>query len=112
MKVTIYFSGGGPLDGSASLERDIKAGGNPWYSFEEMVIYWAGMDSDFRYNIGDRIRVPSPGQLERRVVREKTVPFSVWFEYEITERVEENEELLLETKFIGQKTDISGSPPC
>jgi hypothetical protein len=66
MRIMIDFKGG-PLDGSASLEREITAG--EAYSFLEMVVMMVGVTSSFRYNIGHRFHVPSPGWLARTVVR-------------------------------------------
>jgi hypothetical protein len=95
---------GGPLDGSASLEREIKAGES--YSFLEMVIMVVGATSGYRYNIGHHFHVPSLGLLTRTVVRRaKDARVFDSFEYEIIDRLESEDELLLVAKFICQRPD-------
>src|SRR4051794_2194193 len=104
MKITMDFRGGGPLDGSVSLDREIKAGET--YSHLEMVVIIAGATSGYRYNVGHHFFVPSPGWLGRTAVRrpqESGLPPS--FEYEITGRLEGDQELLVEATFAGQRPD-------
>ena len=101
MRITIDYLGG-PLDGSASLEREIRAGES--CSYLEWVVMMVGATSGYRYNIGHHFHVPSPGWLARTIVRqEKESGVIDSFEYEITERLESDNELLLVAKFIGQR---------
>jgi hypothetical protein len=108
MRIMIEFKGG-PLDGSAALEREITAGDTS--SFLEMVVMIVGATSGYRYNIGHHFHVPSPGWLARTVVR-RAPESGVFdsFEYEITGRLEADNELLVEATFVGQRPDKAGPP--
>jgi hypothetical protein len=95
---------GGPMDGSASVDREINAGDS--LSFREFVVMIVGVTSNYRYNKGHHFHIPSPGWLARTVVREAS-GFGVQhtFEYEIVDRLEGNDELLVVAQFVRQWPD-------
>jgi hypothetical protein len=103
MRIMIDFKGG-PLDGSASLEREIKAGDS--LNYLEMVIMTMGATSGYKFNIGHHFHVPSPGWLAHTVVHRPTPPgVFPCFEYVIVDRVEAPDELLVVAKFVGPRPD-------
>ncbi len=104
MRIMIDFKGGGIMDGSVCLDREIKLG--EMYSFTEMVVVIAGVSTGYTYNVGHHFHVPSPGRLARTVVRQAhETGLSDSYEYEITDRVEGDNELLLVAEFVGQRPD-------
>lgn len=98
MRIMVDFKGG-PLDGPALLEREIKAGDS--ITFLEMVIMTMGTTSGFQYNKGHHFTIPSPGWLTRTVVhRSRTEGKIQGFKYVIVEREEAPDELLLVAHFV------------
>jgi hypothetical protein len=84
MKIMVDLHGG-PLDGSVSLEWEIKVGES--YDYLEMAVWLLGVTSGFKYNVGHRFSYPSLGWLNRSVVRKKADPrIQESFDYEITQR--------------------------
>jgi hypothetical protein len=106
MRIMVDFKGGGPLDGPASLEREIKAGDS--LSYLEWVIMAIGATSGYKFNIGHHFHVPSPGWLARTVVHRPPPP-GVFpsFEYKIVDRVEAPDELLLVAEFVGPRPALA-----
>jgi hypothetical protein len=105
MKIMMDFKGG-LCDGTFTLDREIKAGES--YNFAEWIISIVGVTSNYRYNVGHHFHVPSPGWLARTVVRQPT-PHGVsdTFEYEIVDRLEHDDELIVVAKYIGQRPDYT-----
>ena len=102
MRIMMDFKGG-PLDGSMSLEREIKAGES--ITFEEFVVTLAGATSGYQFKLGHRFQFPSPGWMVRTVVREKGRSVMDTFEYEIVDRLEADGDLIVVAKFVGQRPD-------
>jgi len=110
MCITMYFQGG-PLDGAVTLDREVTAGER--YSLQEMAIIIAGVTSGEQYNVGHRFQIPSLGRLTRTVVRQTDqLPppprNNDSFEYEITNRVEDEDLLLVQCRFVGQIPKTAG----
>lgn len=115
MKIMIDFNGGGPLDGSHFLDRELEFKAGEPMTFREFVVLSMGVTSGFRFNIGHRFSVPSPGWFDRTVHRPQQGQHSSGdfprFEYVITQREAANDELLLVAQFIGQMPTAEKAPP-
>lgn len=108
MKILIDFNGG-PLDGSASLEREVAAGES--MTFTEMVVMMAAGSTSYHFDVGQRFAIPSPGWLTRTVVRQdRQCGLLTTFTYEITDRLEGDGELMVVAKYIGQNPSVSELP--
>jgi hypothetical protein len=108
MGIMMDFMGGGPIDGSAYLDREPAL--DEKFNLREMAIVLAGITSGNKFNVGHRFSVPSESCLRRTVIRrthEKGVPTN-WYVYEITERRQQGEELIVRAKFIGQSPNTPG----
>jgi hypothetical protein len=99
LRLIIEFVGGGVLDGTAIIDREIRVGDR--MSFEEIAVataYWA---SEFG-KTGRRFQIISPGRLARTAITEHAATVMDAYEYEITDRLEGDNELLLRARYIAQ----------
>jgi hypothetical protein len=101
MRIIFEFVGGGIMDGTAMIDREIKVGDR--ISFEEMAVGNAYWQSEFG-QVGRRFRIISPGRLARTAITEHAPDAMDAYEYEVTNRLEGDNELLLQARFVGQVT--------
>jgi len=90
---------GGPMDGTSISESMVRLG-EAFQSYEQAVVQMAFYQTDGG-KVGQRFSILSPGRTNRSIVLKEGETVAAVYRYEITDRLEGDQELMLRAAYIG-----------